>query len=103
MSLLSKLLGGGPKVDRRYFKIVEEVNALEGEIQKLSPEGLKAEAAKLKKEIAEGASLEEVLVRSFALTREAAKRTLGQRHFDVQLIGGAVLNSKSIAEMRTGE
>ncbi len=103
MGILAKLLGGGPKVDRRYFKIVEQINALEGEIQKLSNEELKAEAAKLKKEIAGGASVDEVLVRSFALTREAAKRTLSQRHFDVQLIGGAVLNSKSIAEMRTGE
>ncbi len=103
MSFLSKLLGGKAKVDRRYYQIVEQVNALEGEMQKLLPEGLKAEAEKLKKELAGGASTDEVLPRSFALTREAAKRTLKQRHFDVQVIGGAVLHSGAIAEMRTGE
>lgn len=103
MSFLGKLFGSGPKVDRRFYQIVEQVNALEGEIQKLSADELKAEAAKLKVAIAGGEPLDAVLPRSFALTREAAKRTLKQRHFDVQLIGGAVLHHNSIAEMRTGE
>ncbi len=103
MSFLSKLFGSGPKVDRRFYKIVEQVNALEGDIQKLSADELKAEAAKLKTAIAGGESLDAALPRSFALTREAAKRTLNQRHFDVQVIGGAVLHSGAIAEMRTGE
>lgn len=103
MSLLSKLFGGGPKVDGRFYKIVEQVNALESEIQKLSADELKAEAAKLKTAISGGESIDAVLPRAFALTREAAKRTLGQRHFDVQVIGGAVLHSGAIAEMRTGE
>lgn len=103
MSFLSKLFGGSPKVDGRYYKIVEQVNSLEAEVQKLSADELKAEAAKLKTALKNGESLDAVLPRSFALTREAAKRTLGQRHFDVQLIGGAVLHNNSIAEMRTGE
>lgn len=103
MSFLSKLFGGPAKLDGRFYKIVEQVNALEGEIQKLSADELKAEAAKLKTAVIGGESLDAVLPRSFALTREAAKRTLNQRHFDVQIIGGAVLNSNSIAEMRTGE
>jgi len=103
MSFISKLFGGSPKVDGRYYKIVEQVNELESDIQKLSADELKAEAAKLKTALIGGESLDVVLPRAFALTREAAKRTLGQRHFDVQIIGGAVLNSGAIAEMRTGE
>ncbi len=103
MSLLSKLFGGPAKLNGRFYKIVSQVNALESEIQKLSTDELKAEAAQLKKKIRDGALLDEVLARSFALTREAAKRTLGQRHFDVQIIGGAALHSGAIAEMRTGE
>ncbi|MDO8601998.1 MAG: preprotein translocase subunit SecA, partial [bacterium] len=111
MSLLSKLFGGSPKVDKRYYEIVEQVNALEGEVQKFSADELKAEAIKLKTAISNSTdsgqtvseSLETVLPRAFALTREAAKRTLKQRHFDVQIIGGAVLHSGAIAEMRTGE
>lgn len=86
---------------------VREINALEPEVQKLSDEGLKAESTKLKEQVAaQGgtpAALEEVLPRAFALAREAARRTLGQRPFDVQLLGGLVLHHGAVAEMMTGE
>ncbi len=101
MSLLGKIFGDGDL--SRYKKIVEEINLLENEVEKLSPEGLKGEIFELKKKIADGTSLDEVLPRSFALTREASKRTLKQRHFDVQLMGGITLHEGKIAEMRTGE
>ena len=101
MSLLGKIFGDGDL--SRYKKIVEEINLLENEVEKLSPEGLKGEIFELKKKIADGTSLDEVLPRSFALTREASKRTLKQRHFDVQLMGGMTLHEGKIAEMRTGE
>ncbi|MCL4399678.1 preprotein translocase subunit SecA [Patescibacteria group bacterium] len=101
MSLLGKIFGDGDL--SRYKKIVEEINLLENEMEKLSPEGLKGEIFELKKKIADGTSLDEALPRSFALTREASKRTLKQRHFDVQLMGGITLHEGKIAEMRTGE
>jgi preprotein translocase subunit SecA len=86
-----------------YLPRVEKINALEGELEKLSDEALRARTEALKREVAEGASLDDVLVPAFATVREAAKRTLGQRHFDVQLIGGMVLHEGNIAEMKTGE
>src|SRR4029450_7586160 len=82
---------------------VNAINALEGEIEKLSDEALKARTEEFRKELAEGKSLDDILVPAFATVREAAKRTLGQRHFDVQLIGGMVLHEGDIAEMKTGE
>ena len=82
---------------------VKEINELEPEIQKLTADELKAESLKLKSEVRGGASLNEVLSRAFALAREAAKKTLGQRPFDVQLMGGIVLHNGAIAEMVTGE
>ena len=102
------------KSDAAYRKIVAEINVLEPEIQKLKDHELTAESMRLKTALqgkiatAPGAprnddALNEALPRAFALVREAAKRTLGQRHFDVQLIGGIVLHQGKIAEMRTGE
>ncbi|MGV2481533.1 UNVERIFIED_CONTAM: hypothetical protein IGO34_32560, partial [Salmonella enterica subsp. enterica serovar Weltevreden] len=76
-------------------------NALEPEVEKL--EDLAAAYAKLREEYQAGKSLDELLPRVFALTRESARRYLGMRHYDVQLIGGAVLHEGKIAEMRTGE
>ncbi len=82
---------------------VLEINELEPEIQKLTDEELKAASLDLKSKIREGMTLDEALPRAFALVREAAKRTLGQRPFDVQLLGGMVLHQGAIAEMVTGE
>ena len=88
---------------RSYQSRVTAINALEAEVATLSDEALKARTADFKKQIEEGASLDDLLVPAFATVREAAKRTLGQRHFDVQLIGGMILHEGKIAEMKTGE
>lgn len=82
---------------------VEAINALEGEMQALSDEALRARTDQFRQQLAEGADLEDLLVPAFATVREAAKRVLGLRPFDVQLIGGMVLHGGNIAEMRTGE
>ena len=88
---------------RTYNPRVAEVNALEPEIAALSDEALRARTAEFRQQLEAGKSLDDLLVPAFATVREAAKRTLGQRHFDVQLIGGMVLHEGRIAEMRTGE
>jgi len=96
----------GSANDRRvkgYQSRVDAINALEGEVAALSDEALKARTTEFRKELAEGKTLDDILVPAFATVREAAKRTLGQRHFDVQLIGGMVLHEGDIAEMKTGE
>src|SRR5689334_6970664 len=88
---------------RSYQPRVEAINALEKELEALSDEALKARTEQFKKQAAEGASLDDLLVPAFATVREASKRTLGQRHFDVQLIGGMILHEGKISEMKTGE
>ena len=88
---------------RSYRPRVDEINALENGLEVLSDEALRARTDEFKKQLAEGLTLDDVLVPAFATVREAAKRTLGQRHFDVQLIGGMVLHEGRIAEMKTGE
>src|SRR6202000_1555343 len=96
----------GSANDRRvkgYQSRVNAINALEPELVALSDEALKARTAEFKQQLAEGKSLDDLLVPAFATAREAAKRTLGQRHFDMQLIGGMVLHEGDIAEMKTGE
>jgi preprotein translocase subunit SecA len=96
----------GSSNDRRirsYRPRVDEVNALEAELEALSDDALRARTDEFRKQIAEGATFDDILVPAFATVREAAKRTLGQRHFDVQLIGGMVLHEGKIAEMKTGE
>src|SRR6202140_3043117 len=96
----------GSANDRRikgYQPRIDDINALKPEISALSDEGLKARPAEFRKELADGKTLDDILVPAFATVREAAKRTLGQRHFDVQLIGGMVLHEGDIAEMKTGE
>ena len=96
----------GTSNDRRiraYRSRVAAINALEGELEKLSDEELRARTDAYKKELADGKSLDDILAPAFATVREAAKRTLGQRHFDVQMIGGMVLHEGKIAEMKTGE
>src|SRR6187401_3334709 len=91
----------------RYIKslgfLVEQINELEPELEKLSDEALRARTAQFKQRLADGAELDDLLVEAFATVREAGKRTLGQRHFDVQLMGGIVLHRGMIAEMKTGE
>src|SRR5947199_5766935 len=96
----------GSANDRRikgYQSRVDAINVLEPEIAALSDEALKARTAEFRKQLADGKTLDDILVPAFATVREAAKRTLGQRHFDVQLIGGMVLHEGDIAEMKTGE
>src|SRR5215471_4832567 len=103
-ALARKLFGSSnDRRVRKYQPRVDAINALEPEVEKLSDEGLRARTEAFKREVAEGASLDDILVPAFATVREAAKRTLGQRHFDVQLIGGMVLHEGKIAEMKTGE
>jgi preprotein translocase subunit SecA len=87
----------------KYRSRVAEINALEPELAALSDEALRARTQTFRDEFQAGKSLDELLVPAFATVREAAKRTLGQRHFDVQLIGGMVLHDGRIAEMKTGE
>ena len=103
-SLMRKVFGSA---NERYVKglrkTVAKINALEPEIAPLSDEELKARTPMLKKRLADGETLDDILPDAFATIREAAKRTIGQRHFDVQLIGGIVLHRGQIAEMRTGE
>ncbi|BAK66146.1 protein translocase subunit SecA [Sphingobium sp. SYK-6] len=84
-------------------KTVEQINAFEPTISAMDDETLVAQTAKFRASLAEGATLDQILPEAFATVREAAKRTLGQRHYDVQLIGGMVLHRGEIAEMRTGE
>ena len=98
---VKKLFGGKPlaAIEER----VREITALEPEIEKLSDDELAAESEKLKTRARGGELLDEIAPRAFALAREAARRTLGQRPFDVQLMGGLVLHRGAVAEMMTGE
>ncbi|MCB1451765.1 MAG: preprotein translocase subunit SecA, partial [Nitratireductor sp.] len=82
---------------------VSAINALESEMQALSDEALKGKTEEFRKALADGKPLSSLLVPAFAVVREASVRALGMRHFDVQLIGGMILDRGSIAEMRTGE
>jgi len=88
---------------RSSWKLVEQINALEAEIQAKSDEALRAQTVLFRERLAQGEELDDLLPEAFATVREAAKRTLGQRHFDVQLVGGMVLHEGKIAEMKTGE
>src|SRR6476620_11641213 len=104
IALARKLFGSSN--ERRikgYLPRVAQINALEKELAGLSDEALRARTEAFKQQVAEGTSLDDILVPAFATCREAAKRTLGQRHFDVQLIGGMILHEGRIAEMKTGE
>ena len=88
---------------KRLRPTVEKINSLEPEIQKLTDEQLRHKTVELKEQLAEGKTLDDILPEAFAVVREASKRVLGMRHFDVQLIGGIVLHQGRIAEMKTGE
>ncbi len=104
-ALISKVVGtANDRKIKQYRKKIANINALEPKYEKLSDDELKAEFNKLKEAVKAGKkSLDDVLFDSFAITREASKRVLGMRHFDVQLIGGMVLHEGNIAEMKTGE
>ena len=101
---LNKLFKSANQQELNKIKpIVAKINDLEKDFLKFSAGDFVQKTEQLKKNIAEGRSLEEILPESFALVREAAKQTLNERHFDVQLIGGVVLHRGNIAEMKTGE
>ena len=95
--------GGQDSIVKAEGETVAQVNAWESELEKLDSERLRAKTREFKEKIASGAQLQDLLTEAFALVRESARRTLGQRHFDVQIIGGAVLHQGNIAEMKTGE
>ena len=105
--MVTKIFGflgeSNEKVVKKLQPLVKEINSLEREWERLSEEGLRAKTQELRAAIQRGGDLDDILPEAFAGVREAAKRTLGQRHFDEQLMGGIVLHQGKIAEMRTGE
>ncbi|HYG55960.1 MAG TPA: preprotein translocase subunit SecA [Burkholderiales bacterium] len=104
MNVLTKIFGSrNERLLKQYSRTVGQINALEAELEKLSDSHLREKTNELKKRYADGATLDELLPEAFAVVREASKRTLRMRHFDVQLIGGLVLHNGKIAEMKTGE
>ena len=103
-TFLKKILGDPNKKElKRLEEVAEQVNAIESQFTSLSDEQLQAKTAEFKQRHKDGESLDDLLPEAFATVREAAKRMLGQRHYDVQLMGGAALHQGQIAEMRTGE
>ncbi|OCG79248.1 preprotein translocase subunit SecA [Gilliamella sp. Occ4-3] len=104
LKLLTKVFGSrNERVLKSMRKRVEKINALEPAMEALTDDELKAKTTEFKDRIASGTQLDDILEEAFAVVREASKRVFGMRHFDVQLIGGMVLNERCIAEMRTGE
>ncbi|HEX8034750.1 MAG TPA: preprotein translocase subunit SecA [Ktedonobacterales bacterium] len=104
MSFLTKILGDpNEKELKRIRPIVAEINNLEDEMRALSDDDLRAKTGEFKQELEQGADLDDILPDAFAVVREASRRVLGMRHYDVQLIGGVVLHQGKIAEQRTGE
>ena len=102
--LLKKIFGSrNDRLIKQYAVTVKKINALEPQMASLSDEALRDKTAEFKSRIANGETLDAILPEAFAVVREAGKRALGMRHFDVQLIGGMVLHDGKIAEMRTGE
>src|ERR1039457_3642217 len=104
MSIFTKILraGEGKKV-RALQSLVPDINALEPELERLSDDDLADKTVEFRERLENGEELNDLLVESFAVMREAAKRGIGQRHFDVQLMGGAALHFGWIGEMKTGE
>ena len=104
MAFLTKIFGDSNKQAVEALQpLVEEINLLEADFEKLTSEALSQKTEEFRKRLADGASLDSILTEAFAAVREVSKRTLGQRHFDVQLLGGIALHQGKIAEMRTGE
>src|SRR5690554_1673295 len=103
-SLVKRIFGSrNDRIIRKLTKETERINAFEAEFEALTDEALKAKTAEFKQRLKEGADLDSLVVEAFAVVREASKRVFGMRHFDVQFIGGMILNDNRIAEMRTGE
>ncbi len=104
VGIVGKILGDpNGRVVKKFRSTVEDINSLEPELERLTNEQFRARTAELKGELESGEDLDDLLPEAFALVREAAKRRLGQRHYDVQLMGGVVLHQGKIAEMKTGE
>src|SRR6202048_4146988 len=102
--VLNRLLRAGEgKMLKRLRNIAAHINSLEDDLAELSDAELRARTEEFRNRFAEGETLDDLLPEAFAVVREAAKRTLGQRHYDVQLMGGAALHLGYVAEMRTGE
>src|SRR5579884_1440976 len=103
MAFLKTLFDANEREVSRLQRTVERVNALEPQIAALSDEELAAKTPEFKERFERGQTLDELMAEAFAVVREAAKRTVGMRHFDVQLMGGQVLHEGKVAEMKTGE
>lgn len=104
MGLLSKVVGTHSEREvKRVIPIVDKIEGMEPEMEKMSDEDLRAKTDEFKKRLSEGETLDDILPEAYAVVREASKRTLGMRHFRVQLIGGVILHQGRITEMRTGE
>ena len=104
LSSLAKVLGGSTeRAIKKLRPVVETINGFEGEFERLSDEQLRAKTDELRERVQDGEEMDDLVPEAFAVVREAAKRTLGERHFDVQLMGGYVLHQGKIAEMKTGE
>ena len=104
MGFLEKLFGTHSQNElKRIYPIVDHIEALEPEMQKLSDEELRDKTREFKERLGNGETLDDILPEAFATVREAASRTLGMRHYRVQLIGGIILHQGRIAEMRTGD
>ena len=102
--VFEKLMRAGEgRILKRLEGISVQVNALEDDFEKLTDEELRNETDVFRQRLAEGESLDDLLPEAFAAVREASKRTLGKRHFDVQMMGGAALHQGNVAEMKTGE
>ena len=104
MNIFAKIFGSSnERTIRKLRKVVAKINALEPQFEQMKDEELRAKTDELRKRVADGEKLEDLIPEAFANVREASKRVLHMRHFDVQLMGGIVLNSRQIAEMKTGE
>src|SRR3989449_848549 len=103
MAILSQLLDPNEREVKRHLSVARAINALEPELKELDDAGLRARSDELRERARGGEDLDELLIEAFALCREAGRRTVGLRHFDVQLVGGIVLHQGKIAEMKTGE
>jgi preprotein translocase subunit SecA len=104
LGLLKKIFGSAnDRLIKKLEPIGEQINRLEPELAKLSDAALRARTGEFRERLEKGETLDDLLPEAFATVREAAKRTLGQRHYDVQLVGGIVLHRGSISEMKTGE
>lgn len=102
--ILTSIFGSrNDRIIKKLNKVVNQINGLESEFEALSDEALKAKTAEFRKRLSDGETLDAILPEAFAVCREASKRVLGMRHFDVQLLGGMVLHQGKVAEMRTGE